>query len=50
MCIVGFDDTKFGGAFEIANSWGDDWANGGFIWIRYDDLYNMYPTFTKIGN
>lgn len=50
MCIVGYDDTKFGGAFEIVNSWGVDWANGGFIWIRYDDLYKMYPTFTKIGN
>ena len=50
MCIVGFDDTKFGGAFEIVNSWGDDWANGGYIWIRYDDLYKMSPTFTKIGN
>ena len=50
MCIVGFDDTKFGGAFEIVNSWGDDWANGGYIWIRYDDLYKMYPTFIKIGN
>jgi len=50
MCIVGFDDTKFGGAFEIVNSWGDNWANSGFIWIRYDDLYKMSPIFTKIGN
>jgi hypothetical protein len=50
MCIVGYDDTKFGGAFEIVNSWGDNWANSGFIWIRYDDLYKMYPTFIKIGN
>jgi hypothetical protein len=49
MCIIGYDDTKFGGAFEIVNSWGNDWANDGFIWIRYNDIYNMFPSFIKIG-
>ncbi len=36
MTVVGFDDSK--GAFEIMNSWGPDWANGGFIWIKYADF------------
>ena len=38
MCVVGYDDTKFGGAFEVMNSWGDDWGDDGFLWIKYDDF------------
>ena len=38
MCVVGYDDDKYGGAFEILNSWGTDWANKGFIWVKYDDF------------
>ncbi|RYZ24928.1 MAG: DUF4384 domain-containing protein, partial [Sphingobacteriales bacterium] len=38
MCVVGFDDDKQGGAFEIMNSWGTGWGNGGFTWIPYDDF------------
>ena len=38
MCVVGYDDNKHGGAFEIQNSWGTDWGNGGYIWIRYADF------------
>lgn len=26
------------GAFKIANSWGDGYANGGFCWVAYDAL------------
>jgi hypothetical protein len=36
MCVVGYDDAKYGGAFEIQNSWGDDWGDDGYIWIGYD--------------
>jgi C1A family cysteine protease len=35
MCVIGYDDEKNGGAFEIINSWGRKWGNGGFIWIPY---------------
>jgi hypothetical protein len=35
MCVVGYDDEKNGGAFEIINSWGGEWGNGGFMWIPY---------------
>ena len=38
LTIVGYDDTKYGGAFEVINSWGSEWGNGGFMWIRYDDF------------
>jgi hypothetical protein len=37
MCIVGYDDTKFGGAFRVMNSWGTSWGDGGFVWIKYQD-------------
>jgi hypothetical protein len=36
MCVVGYDDSKYGGAFEIQNSWGEQWGNGGYTWIPYD--------------
>jgi hypothetical protein len=38
MTIVGYDDSKFGGAFEIQNSWGSVWGDNGFIWVKYEDL------------
>jgi C1A family cysteine protease len=38
MCIVGYDDNKFGGAFEIMNSWGKEYGDNGFIWFRYEDF------------
>jgi hypothetical protein len=40
LCVVGYDDDKFGGAFEIMNSWGTAWGKGGFIWVKYDDFCN----------
>ncbi|HXH18860.1 MAG TPA: C1 family peptidase [Chitinophagales bacterium] len=38
MCVVGYDDNKYGGAFEIMNSWGQNWANGGYCWLKYADF------------
>jgi len=38
MCLVGYDDKKAGGAFEIMNSWGEDWGNKGYFWIKYEDF------------
>ncbi len=40
MCVIGYDDDKYGGAFEIVNSWGNRWGNNGFIWVRYADFVN----------
>lgn len=36
MCVVGFDEGRE--AFEIMNSWGEYWGNGGFIWVKYMDF------------
>lgn len=38
MCIIGYDDNKLGGAFEVMNSWGTTWGNGGFFWLTYDQM------------
>lgn len=38
MCVVGYDDDKAGGAFEIMNSWGTQWGDNGFAWVRYNDF------------
>lgn len=40
MCLIGYDDNKDGGAFQIMNSWGTNWGEEGFIWIKYDDFPN----------
>lgn len=36
MCVVGYDDKKYGGAFLIMNSWGPEWGRNGFGWVRYN--------------
>jgi hypothetical protein len=41
MCVVGYDDAKYGGAFEIINSWGNTWGTEGFTWIKYKDFANF---------
>ena len=38
MCVIGYDDKKGGGAFEVMNSWGEDWGDNGFFWITYADF------------
>lgn len=38
MCVVGYDDNKYDGAFLIQNSWGQRWGNGGYTWVRYMDF------------
>ena len=35
MVVVGYDDGKE--AFEVMNSWGSGWGDGGFGWVKYAD-------------
>lgn len=41
MCVIGYDDNQYGGAFEIQNSWGSNWGNNGYIWVKYEDYANF---------
>jgi C1A family cysteine protease len=36
LVVIGYDDSKYGGAFEIQNSWGESWGNNGYIWMPYN--------------
>lgn len=51
MIIVGYNDNvcfdvngdgvispSEKGAFKVANSWGDNWENNGYVWMLYDTL------------
>jgi hypothetical protein len=38
MCVIGYNDTKFGGAFQIMNSWTQNWGKNGVAWVRYGDF------------
>jgi len=38
IAVVGYDDNKYGGAFELQNSWGKNWGNEGYIWVKYNDF------------
>lgn len=51
MCVIGYDNSKGGGAFQIINSWGASWANNGFVWVRYSDFlkYTRYA-FEMVSN
>lgn len=40
MCVIGYDDRKFGGAFQIMNSWSPAWGKDGIAWVRYGDFRN----------
>ncbi|HMZ46846.1 MAG TPA: C1 family peptidase [Chitinophagaceae bacterium] len=38
MCVIGYDDRKEGGAFQIMNSWGNEWGENGIGWVLYKDF------------
>ncbi|HLG34931.1 MAG TPA: hypothetical protein VI757_08640, partial [Bacteroidia bacterium] len=42
MLAVSYDDEKYGGAIEVLNSWGKQWGNNGFAWIRYSDCLKWF--------
>lgn len=44
VIICGYSDLKK--AFLIMNSWGNDYAEGGFVWISYDEFVKESMYFT----
>ncbi len=44
MVVIGYDDNKYGGVFELMNSWGTRWGNNGFGWVRYADFEKYVKT------
>ncbi|MBR4265536.1 MAG: C1 family peptidase [Bacteroidales bacterium] len=57
MCIVAYDDDKFGGAFLVQNSWGTDWAYKGYFWLTYSifvntvvDAHSLYVPIASAAN
>ena len=55
MCVVGYDDKKYGGSFLLMNSWGPEWGANGFAWVRYPhfntfvrEAYGLEP-MQKVG-
>jgi len=38
MTVVGYNDSIYGGAIRIMNSWGTEWGDKGFVWIKYNDF------------
>ena len=38
IVAIGYDDNLYGGAIQIVNSWGEQWADKGKAWITYSDM------------
>ncbi|MFK7949787.1 MAG: C1 family peptidase [Saprospiraceae bacterium] len=38
MSVIGYDDNRNGGSFQIMNSWGDQWGDDGVAWVSYRDF------------
>lgn len=41
MTVIGYDNNKHGGSFELMNSYGDFYGEDGFLWIKYDDFIRL---------
>ncbi|AQG80525.1 C1 family peptidase [Spirosoma montaniterrae] len=53
ICVIGYSDKQYGGAFRIVNSWNTKWGEKGFCWIPYSyfgkfvlNAFQVYSTAT----
>ena len=44
VSIIGYDDYRNGGSFKVLNSYGYDWGDDGYFWIKYNDLKNIFAS------
>lgn len=44
VAAVGYDDNRYGGAFKIINSWGQNWGDGGYFWMPYTATNSIVAT------
>jgi C1A family cysteine protease len=54
LCVIGYDDNKDGGSFQIMNSWGEDFGDNGLFWMPYEhfekftnEAYGLYPLASR---
>ncbi len=45
VCIVGYDDNRYGGAFKYLNSYGPRWGDNGYGWITYSAFNSVSVNF-----
>lgn len=57
ICVIGYDDKQYGGAFRIVNSWNTGWGEKGFCWIPYTyfgkfvlNAFQVYGAEAEAGN
>ncbi len=43
LIISGYDNSRGAkGAFRVVNSWGENWADAGYIWVDYNFMVNEF--------
>ena len=51
VLCVGYDNNHFGdGGLKFVNSWGENWAQKGFSWIKYSDLQKILTAAVAIND
>ncbi|MBV6640849.1 MAG: DUF4384 domain-containing protein [Cyclobacteriaceae bacterium] len=40
ICVIGYDDFRYGGSLELLNSWGKSWGQNGYIHSPYSNVMN----------